>query len=65
MNRLDNFMRDMKTIVSNGKRNKEDYSDEWMNSSLNEMGYKFKPYRKLLLNIHNVSTNITQKFFNI
>ena len=65
MNRLDNFIRDMKTVVSNGKRNKEDYSDEWMNSSLNEMGYKFKPYRKLLLNIHNVSTITTQKFFNI
>ena len=65
MNRLDNFIRDMKTIVSNGKRNKEDYLDEWMNSSLNEMGYKFKPYRKMLINMNGVSSNITQKFFNI
>lgn len=65
MNRLDNFIRDMKTIVSNGKRNKDQYSDEWFDSSLNEMGYKFKPYRKLLLNMQNVSTTTTQKFFNI
>ena len=65
MNRLDNFVRDMQIIVSNGKRNKESYSDEWFNLSLNEMGYKFKPYRKLLLNMQDVSDNITKKFFNI
>jgi hypothetical protein len=65
MNRLDNFVRDMNEIVSNGKRNKDDYSDDWFNSSLEKMGYKFKPYRKMLLNMQTVSTNTTQKFFNI
>jgi hypothetical protein len=65
MNKLDNFVRDMNEIVSNGKRNKDDYSDDWFNSSLEKMGYKFKPYRKMLLNMQTVSTNTTQKFFNI
>jgi len=65
MNRLDNFVRDMQTIVSNGKRNKDDYSEDWFNSSLEQMGYKFKPYRKMLINMNGVSTTTTQKFFNI
>jgi hypothetical protein len=65
MNRLDNFVRDMQTIVSNGKRNKDDYSEDWFNSSLEQMGYKFKPYRKMLINMNGVSKNTTQKFFNI
>ena len=65
MNKLDNFVRDMNEIVSNGKRNKDDYSEDWFNSSLEQMGYKFKPYRKMLLNMQTVSTNTTQKFFNI
>jgi hypothetical protein len=55
----------MQTIVSNGKRNKDDYSEDWFNTSLEQMGYKFKPYRKMLINMNGVSTNTTQKFFNI
>jgi len=65
MNKLDNFIRDMKTIISNGKRSKDNYSEDWFNSSLEQIGYKFKPYRKMLLNMQTVSTNTTQKFFNI
>ena len=65
MNKLDNFVRDMQTIVSNGKRNKDDYSEDWFNSSLEQMGYKFKPYRKMLINMNGVSSTTTQKFFNI
>ncbi len=65
MNKLDNFIRDMQTIVSNGKRNKDDYSEDWFNSSLEQMGYKFKPYRKMLINMNGVSSTTTQKFFNI
>lgn len=65
MNKLDNFVRDMNEIVSNGKRNKDDYSEDWFNSSLEQMGYKFKPYRKMLINMNGVSSNTTQKFFNI
>jgi hypothetical protein len=65
MNKLDNFVRDMQTIVSNGKRNKDDYSEDLFNSSLEQMGYKFKPYRKMLINMNGVSSTTTQKFFNI
>jgi hypothetical protein len=65
MNKLDNFVRDMQAIVSNGKRNKDDYSEDWFNSSLEQMGYKFKPYRKMLINMNGVSSTTTQKFFNI
>jgi hypothetical protein len=65
MNKLDNFVRDMQTIVSNGKRNKDDYAEDWFNSSLEQMGYKFKPYRKTLINMNGVSSTTTQKFFNI
>jgi hypothetical protein len=65
MNKLDNFVRDMQTIVSNGKRNKDNYSEDWFNSSLEQMGYKFKPYRKMLINMNGVSSNTTKKFFNI
>jgi hypothetical protein len=65
MNKLDNFIRDMQTIVSNGKRNKDDYSEDWFNFSLEQMGYKFKPYRKMLINMNGVSSTTTQKFFNI
>jgi hypothetical protein len=65
MNKLDNFVRDMQTIVSNGKRNKDDYSEDWFNSSLEQMGYKFKPYRKTLINMNGVSSTTAQKFFNI
>jgi hypothetical protein len=65
MNKLDNFIRDMQTIVSNGKRNKDDYSEDWFNSSLEQMGYKFKQYRKMLINMNGVSSTTTQKFFNI
>ena len=65
MNKLENFVRDMNEIVSNGKRNKDDYSEDWFNYSLEQMGYKFKPYRKMLINMNGVSANTTQKFFNI
>lgn len=65
MNKLNNFVRDMQTIVSNGKRNKDDYSEDLFNSSLEQMGYKFKPYRKMLINMNGVSSTTTQKFFNI
>jgi len=65
MNKLDNFVRDMQIIVSNGKRNKDDYSEDWFNSSLEQTGYKFKPYRKLLINMNGVSSTKTPKFFNI
>jgi hypothetical protein len=65
MNKLDNFVRDMNEIVSNGKRNKDDYSEDWFDSSLEQMGYRFKPYRKMLLNMQTISANTTQKFFNI
>jgi len=65
MNKLDNFVRDMQKIVSNGKRKKDDYSEDWFDSSLEQMGYKFKPYRKMLINMNGVSSTTTQKFFNI
>jgi hypothetical protein len=65
MNKLDNFVRDMQTIVSNGKRNKDDYSEDLFNSSFEQMGYKFKPYRKMIINMNGVSSTTTQKFFNI
>ena len=65
MNKIDNFVRDMQTIVSHGKRNKDDYSEDGFNYSLEQMGHKFKPYRKMLINMNGVSINTTQKFFNI
>jgi hypothetical protein len=65
MNKLDNFVRDMQTIISRGKRNKDDYSEDWFNYSLEQMGYRFKPYRKMIINMNGVSTTTTQKFFNI
>ena len=65
MNKLDNFVRDMKEIVSSGKRNKDNYSEDWFDYSLEQMGYKFKPYRKMLINMNGVSSTTTQKFFNI